>query len=188
VRKELRRWLRRLHDELHVTTVFVTHDQEEALEVADRIVVMNHGRVEQVGAPDEVYRHPANAFVFGFLGAANRFSGRAHGGAFVGDGLAHRVPELATDDGAPLLAFARPHELKVERYSPGADGLAAQFVRQYARGASVLLELEREADGEPIEVELPSAEADRLRLIPGEQLSVRPRRLRVYPRAVMSAA
>ena len=72
VRQELRRWLRRLHDEMHVTSVFVTHDQEEALEVADRVVVMNHGRIEQVGTPDEVYDHPATPFVFEFLGHVNR--------------------------------------------------------------------------------------------------------------------
>ena len=79
VRKELRRWLRRLHDELHVTSIFVTHDQEEALEVADRIVVMNHGRVEQQGSPQEVYDSPASPFVYGFLGAVNLFHGRVHG-------------------------------------------------------------------------------------------------------------
>ncbi|MFM8465468.1 MAG: sulfate/molybdate ABC transporter ATP-binding protein, partial [Burkholderiaceae bacterium] len=80
VRKELRRWLRRLHDELHVTSIFVTHDQEEALEVADRVVLMNHGKVEQVGAPDEVYNHPASPFVYGFLGNVNLFHGRVHEG------------------------------------------------------------------------------------------------------------
>src|SRR5213075_2355077 len=74
VRKELRRWLRRLHDELHITSIFVTHDQEEALEVADRVVLMDHGRVEQVGAPAEVYEHPTTPFVYGFLGASNRFA------------------------------------------------------------------------------------------------------------------
>ena len=80
VRKELRRWLRRLHDELHVTSVFVTHDQEEALEVADRVVVMNKGTIEQVGTPDEVYDHPATPFVYGFLGDVNLFHGRVHEG------------------------------------------------------------------------------------------------------------
>ena len=79
VRKELRRWLRRLHDELHITSIFVTHDQEEALEVADRVVLMNHGQVEQVGTPTEVYEHPATPFVYGFLGAVNRFHGRVEG-------------------------------------------------------------------------------------------------------------
>lgn len=76
VRKELRDWLRRLHDEVHVTTLFVTHDQEEALEVADNIVVINHGRVEQVGTPDELYDEPANDFVLGFLGPVTEFHGR----------------------------------------------------------------------------------------------------------------
>ena len=80
VRKELRRWLRRLHDEMHVTSVFVTHDQEEALEVADRVVVMNEGRIEQIGTPEEVYEHPATPFVYGFLGNVNLFHGRIHQG------------------------------------------------------------------------------------------------------------
>ena len=79
VRKELRRWLRRLHDELHITTLFVTHDQDEALEVADRVVVMNQGRIEQIGTPQEVYEQPATAFVYSFLGAVNRFAGRIDG-------------------------------------------------------------------------------------------------------------
>src|SRR4029434_614441 len=82
VRKDLRRWLRRLPADLSVTTVCVTHDQEEALEVADRLVVVNAGRIEQIGSPDEVYEHPANAFVYSFLGVANRFDGHVSGGAF----------------------------------------------------------------------------------------------------------
>src|SRR6218665_3643307 len=80
VRKELRRWLRRLHDELHVTSIFVTHDQEEALEVADQVVLMNKGNVEQIGAPDQVYNHPASPFVYGFLGNVNMFHGRVQDG------------------------------------------------------------------------------------------------------------
>ncbi len=80
VRMELRRWLRQLHDEIHVTSVFVTHDQEEALEVADRVVVMNNGRIEQVGSPEEVYNHPATAFVYNFLGNVNLFHGRVDDG------------------------------------------------------------------------------------------------------------
>jgi sulfate transport system ATP-binding protein len=172
VRKELRRWLRRLHDELHVTTVFVTHDQEEALEVADRIVVMNHGRVEQVGPPDEVYRHPANAFVYGFLGAANRFEGAAF------EGLVS-ASERTTIDGNAV-AFARPYELVVERRGPGAFGLPASFVRQYGRGARVLLELARSGSAEAIEVELSREEADSLDLAPGEHVLVRPLRLRTF--------
>ena len=80
VRKELRRWLRRLHEELNVTSIFVTHDQEEALEVADRVVVMNKGRIEQQGTPQEVWEHPASPFVYDFLGDVNLFHGRASGG------------------------------------------------------------------------------------------------------------
>lgn len=181
VRKELRRWLRRLHDELRVTSVFVTHDQEEALEVADRVVVMNHGQIEQVGAPDEVYAHPANAFVYSFLGTVNRFHGRQAQGSFLGDGLQVPLAAPGLHEGEAV-AFARPHDLEVERYSPGAEGLVVDLVRQYSRGASVLLELERQAgDGsEPIEVELSRGEVERLQLKLGETLLVRPRRLRVF--------
>src|SRR6185503_16712689 len=103
VRKELRRWLRRLHDEVRATTVFVTHDQEEAMEVADRIVVMNKGRIEQVGTPDEVYQHPATPFVYEFLGDVNRFHGRFEG----------KVPEEASQLQQP--GYARPHDIEIYR-------------------------------------------------------------------------
>ena len=197
VRKELRRWLRRLHDELHVTSVFVTHDQEEALEVADRVVVMNRGRIEQLGTPDEVYTQPANAFVYGFLGSVNRFHGHTqggafiadgHDGAFVGDGAGHGEPApSALADGAAI-AFARPHDLAVDRWSPQGAGVSAALVRRYARGASVLLELERDGSHEPIEVELPRVQYERLQLRLGETLVVRPRALRVFPTAAEAAS
>jgi sulfate transport system ATP-binding protein len=154
VRKELRRWLPRLHDDLHVTSVFVTHDQEEALEVADRVVVMNAGRIEQIGTPDEVYAQPASAFVYGFLGSANRFEGHAQGAEFHAPGLRYPLPEAANKLDSPAVAFARPHDLDVHRHEPGADGLPAQLLRQYCRGSSVLLELQRAGSAEPIEVEL----------------------------------
>src|SRR6201999_4068091 len=88
VRKDLRSWLRRLHDDLHISTIFVTHDQEEALEVADRIVVLNRGHVEQVGSPQDVYDHPQTSFVYEFLGAANRLHGNVDASGFVVDGAA----------------------------------------------------------------------------------------------------
>ena len=118
VRKELRRWLRRLHDELHITSIFVTHDQEEALEVADRVVLMDHGKVEQVGSPTEVYERPATPFVYGFLGASNRFAGSA--GAAPG--------------------FARPHEVTIAT-QPDARGVEVTVSRVLNFGVASRVEL-----------------------------------------------
>ena len=83
VRQELRRWLRKLHDEIHVTSVFVTHDQDEALEVSDRVAILRDGKIEQIGTPEEIYDHPASPFVYDFLGNVNLFSGRVKDGAMV---------------------------------------------------------------------------------------------------------
>ena len=105
---ELRRWLRRLHDELHVASVFVTHDQEEALEVADRVVLMNSGRIEQVGTPREVWESPATPFVYGFLGDVNSLAGVATRGVWQGAGLSLPAPELAQADGERATAYVRP--------------------------------------------------------------------------------
>jgi len=156
VRKELRRWLRRLHDEMHVTSVFVTHDQEEALEVADRIVVMNQGRIEQLGAPDEVYQHPATPFVYEFLGDVNLFHGRE---------------------------YARPHEIDVYR-EPSVEGLLPAKVEHIApRGAVVRVELSARSANGTLEVELTREQQRHLRLVPGENVYVRPRVLRVFEKA-----
>ena len=130
VRKELRRWLRRLHDELHVTSIFVTHDQEEALEVADRVVVMNHGRIEQVGTPEEVYDHPATPFVYEFLGHVNRLPAGESGET-----------------------FTRPHEFLVGRL-PAPDALPARFVHGSAIGPIARLEFALEATAKTVNVEL----------------------------------
>jgi sulfate transport system ATP-binding protein len=180
VRKDLRRWLRRLHDELSVTSVFVTHDQEEALEVADRVVVVNAGRVEQIGSPDEVYAHPASAFVYSFLGAANRFDGHVSGRAFHAAGLRHPMSGMAPEEGSRAIAFARPHDLEVEHPIPGAAGLSAQLLRRYSRGGNVVLELEYDGADDPIEVEMKREEAARMQLEPGQTLLVRPSSLRVF--------
>ena len=116
VRKELRRWLRRLHDELHVTSIFVTHDQEEALEVADRVVVINQGRIEQQGTPQQVWDNPASPFVYGFLGDVNLFKGRANDGrVYLDDGMQLESPEAQHADDARAFAYVRPHDLDVER-------------------------------------------------------------------------
>ena len=166
VRKELRRWLRRLHDELHVTSIFVTHDQEEAMEVADRVVLMNAGNIEQVGSPQEVWDQPANEFVYRFLGDVNLFRG----------------------------AYVRPYDLDVRRYSAAAanddeQAVVAQLSRAIVVGPVARLELipaetNKPADNaspEPlIEAQIPAQEFRELGFREGETLVVTPRRARVF--------
>jgi sulfate/thiosulfate transport system ATP-binding protein len=114
VRKELRRWLRRLHDDIHITSVFVTHDQEEALEVADRVVVMQNGQIEQLGTPKEVYDAPTTPFVYQFLGNVNLFHGRAHEGVVQLGDMTVEAPECSDVRDADAVAYVRPHDLEVE--------------------------------------------------------------------------
>jgi sulfate transport system ATP-binding protein len=181
VRKELRRWLRRLHDELHVTSIFVTHDQEEALEVADRVVVMNKGHIEQVGTPQEVWEQPASPFVYGFLGDVNLFKGRASGGQLqVGDWQI-AAPEHADALDAEAMAFVRPSDLAVAPYVAGAPGLAARLDRALLVGPMARLELTpREHPGQILEAHLPSDEFRRLGVKEGDTVSVSPRKARVF--------
>jgi sulfate transport system ATP-binding protein len=194
VRKELRRWLRRLHDELHVTSVFVTHDQEEALEVADRVVLMNRGVVEQVGTPQDVWEHPASAFAYGFLGDVNLFHGRAHEGRLLLHGTAVDAPEYAHAIDAQACAYVRPHELEVERWSPGASGIVVELQRAIVIGPVARLELwpeEPTQDGgsEPlIEARMPTERFRQLGFREGERLLVTPRRARVFLREAARAA
>ncbi len=183
VRKELRRWLRRLHDELQVTSIFVTHDQEEALEVADRVVVMHRGVVEQVGSPQEVYEHPASPFVYGFLGHANIFRGRLHAGMLDTGGALFSAPDHTDAHELQGLAFARPYDIEVQRYSPGAHGIVVQLRRVHAIGPLVQLELERDDNSEIVEALLPVDEVAQLQLTLGETLVIRPKQLRVFSKA-----
>ena len=178
VRKELRRWLRRLHDELHVTSVFVTHDQEEALEVADRIVVMNRGRIEQIGSPEEVYDHPATSFIYQFLGNVNRFQGYAVQGWAEFGGLRQPVLEHTGDTAIDVLGYARPYEIDVKRNARG-QGLLATVEQVRVLGPIVRIELLIE--GGPVQVELPRErfQADPVQV--GETICISPRRLRVFP-------
>jgi sulfate transport system ATP-binding protein len=183
VRKELRRWLRRLHDELHVTSVFVTHDQEEALEVADRVVVLNEGQIEQVGTPDEVYDHPASPFVFEFLGDVNLFHGRVHDGhANIGDAQV-LLPE-GTDSQEAAVFYARPHEIDILRESPGASAIAAKVYDIRPLGATVWVELERENGQGIIEVELSRDRLNTLEIKRGEAVYLHPKRLKVFDEAI----
>ncbi|HEY5798897.1 MAG TPA: sulfate ABC transporter ATP-binding protein [Burkholderiaceae bacterium] len=180
VRKELRRWLRRLHDELHVTSIFVTHDQEEAMEVADQVVLMNKGRVEQRGAPDHVYNHPASPFVYGFLGNVNLFHGRLHDGVFDAAGAQLDASgHSAAQDGSGV-AYVRPHEMEVERYVPGAEGIVVTLQRAHAIGPLAQLELARKDNDEVIEAVIGNQRYRELGLKDGETLVVRPTRMQVF--------
>ncbi|NHC07637.1 sulfate/molybdate ABC transporter ATP-binding protein [Azonexus fungiphilus] len=182
VRKELRRWLRKLHDELHITSIFVTHDQEEALEVADRVVLMDHGKVEQIGTPEEVYRHPATPFVYGFLGSVNLFHGRVDGESVrVGDDtLAHQTSDLA--HGAEVVAFARPHELDIDIDPASTAGIAARINRILAFGVTARVELDgiNGSTGQHFEVEITRQRVLDLGLTDGQDVRLVPSRLKVF--------
>lgn len=177
VRKELRRWLRRLHDEMHITSVFVTHDQEEAMEVADRIVVMNQGRIEQEGTPDEVYDHPASPFVLQFLGDVNLFHGRDH---------APGSAQTNSAQDAKDVSYVRPHEIQVLAHAEEGS-LPVTLVHTLTVGPNTRLEFKR-ADGEgEIDVELPRNEYAALRdsgvLQQGGTVHLKPRRIRRFEAA-----
>ncbi|QHI96894.1 sulfate ABC transporter ATP-binding protein [Xylophilus rhododendri] len=193
VRKELRRWLRRLHDELHVTTIFVTHDQEEALEVADRVVVMNKGQVEQSGSPQEVWDHPASPFVYGFLGDVNLFHGRADQGQVSFEGVSLAAPEHAAVQDQPAFAYVRPHDLDVQPHVPDAidashGGILATLERAIVVGPTARLELAPQPgeDGSAsalpaiIEAQLPAEQYRALGLAEGQTVIVTPKRARVF--------
>jgi sulfate transport system ATP-binding protein len=180
VRKELRRWLRRLHDELHVTSIFVTHDQEEALEVADQVVLMNKGQVEQLGSPGDVYNHPASPFVYGFLGNVNVFHGRVHEGVITTGDIELDVPAHGAVRDSQGTAYVRPHDLDVERYTPDAEGIVVKLRRAHAIGPLAQLDLERADNAELIEAVIPNDRYSQLGLKDGETLVVRPKRLHVF--------
>lgn len=197
VRKELRRWLRRLHDELHVTSVFVTHDQEEALEVADQVVLMNRGRVEQFGTPDAVYNHPATPFVYGFLGHVNLFHGRVETGSgggvlYTGDVAlsldTHGAHGADGEHRDGVVAFVRPHDFDIERFSAGSEGIPVRLQRTLTIGAMAQLELEREDTHELLELSLPVEQYRQYGFQTGELLVVRPRALRIFPAAQPSSS
>ncbi|ONB98404.1 sulfate ABC transporter ATP-binding protein [Burkholderia pseudomallei] len=172
VRKELRGWLRRLHDDLHISTIFVTHDQEEALEVADRIVVLNHGRVEQVGSPQAVDEHLRSAFVYEFQLAVS-------GNGFVAHGAAQAIA-VDADFAGPARAYVRPHDLELAAPHARAQGIAADVRRVVPLGGSVRVELAARS-GEVLEAELDRNAWRALALDVGDALTAVPRAVRVFP-------
>lgn len=179
VRAELRRWLRRLHDEIHVTSVFVTHDQEEALEVADRIVVMNKGRIEQQGTPEHVYDNPANPFVYEFLGNVNLFHARVKQGQSQIGNIALASPEYNNQDEQQGLAYVRPHEIDVFR-APQADAIKAKLDLVTIVGPVVRLEALDESTRQLIHIELPKEQYKTLQLQQGDTAWLLPRYSKVF--------
>jgi sulfate transport system ATP-binding protein len=178
VRQDLRRWLRRLHDEIHVTSVFVTHDQEEALEVADRVVVMDHGRIEQEGTPNEVFHNPASEFVMNFLGNVNLFHGRVEGGKAVFGPLVMDSPDGNPATGAGAKLFVRPYDLDI-RLEDSGGLLGAAIVRIQSAGSVVKLELL--ADGaQTLHVELTHTRFRELNLVSGQRVFVVPRDAKIF--------
>jgi sulfate transport system ATP-binding protein len=183
VRKELRRWLRRLHEEMGLTSVFVTHDQEEALELADRVVVMSNGHVEQVGTPEEVYDSPATPFVYEFLGHVNRLPCTvARGRARVWN------QEFGVDEGGPPpveqiergLAYVRPEDVEIVARVPGEEGVRARVAHVSLLGPIARVELEVHGLPEPVEAEVSRARQRELGLRAGAEVLVRARTARVF--------
>lgn len=185
VRKELRRWLRRLHDELHISSVFVTHDQEEALEVADRVVLMNKGRIEQIGAPKEIYAKPASAFAYGFIGNVNQFRGRVEGRNLrIGADL---MPHGRTDlvDGSEVVAFSRPHETDFVKEGDG-EGVPAK-VNRILETSGLFSRVELIANGDArgdkqdyFEVEVAPDRLASLGVTTGDRVRITSRRLSLF--------
>ena len=186
VRHELRRWLRRLHDELHFTSVFVTHDQQEAIEVADTIVVLNRGRIEQFGIPGEVYDLPTTAFVHRFLGQVNELKVRSSGGrAYLGPIDITSAADVGTGvDGS--IALIRPHEIEV---GPEAAGWQATVVAVRVIGPIVRLELWPQGlpVNEPLEAEISRERYEGERFAVGQKVGLRFRRWQVYPSSGVAA-
>lgn len=178
VRQGLRNWLRRLHDEIHVTSILVTHDQEEALEVADRVVVMNQARIEQVGTPEEVFHQPASEFVIDFLGHVNVFHGRIEQGQAVLSGLAAIDHRVGGNERRAGHLYVRPHELEIERHKNGTPAIAAQVSRINPAGAVAKVALTT-GDGE-FQVDLSLERLAQLGLRPGEQVYVSAKKARAF--------
>jgi sulfate/thiosulfate transport system ATP-binding protein len=180
VRQELRLWLRRLHDEVGVTSIFVTHDQEEAFEVADQVVVMRAGRVEQTGSPEAVFEHPANAFVMDFLGHVNVFHGRIESGRALLGNVAIACPEYVHHQAGPAKVYVRPHELDIDRSANAVSSLRAKVLHINPAGSVTRVQLHAPDFDLNIHVDMSPSRYAELSLKTGDEVYVSPRRVRVF--------
>ncbi len=180
VRRELRRWLRRLHDELHVTSLFVTHDQQEALEVSDRIVVMNGGRIEQEGSPAEVYERPRSAFVLDFLGNVNRFSVQRKASSSESKADASANGQPFESDADTITLFVRPHEIELTRERRADSFAEARVEHIHFMGSQIALELHKRDSQERFEAEMTIESFRELRVVPGDVLFARMKHHRTF--------
>lgn len=178
VRQELRQWLRRLHDEIHVTSVFVTHDQDEALELADRVVVMNHGQIVQTGTPDEVFHAPASEFVVNFLGHVNVFHGHLEGGRVYFGDVPMDAPPYEGVSGAVRI-FVRPHDWIIETKANGRPSLKATVCQINAAGPCARLQLATDY-GERIDVDVPHERFRQLSIYVGASVFLIPRDMKLF--------
>lgn len=180
VRAELRQWLRQLHDQMHITTIFVTHDQEEAFEVADKVVVMQAGKIEQCGTPQEVFDQPANAFVMDFLGNVNVFHGRMQSGKMHMQGFEMAFPEYAHDVAQNATAYVRPHEVDLDRVAPSGAAMQVKVLQVHPAGSVAKVRVQSEEFGMALNIELSLDRYSQLRPMAGEFLFASPRKIRVF--------
>ena len=166
---------------MQLTSIFVTHDQEEALELADRIAVMKDGRIEQIGTPSEIYHQPATAFVYEFLGNANRLRCRIDRGRALVGGLDLPAPEHPELRDAPGVAFVRPHDLTIN--DPKQDGIEARVRNVFVAGPAIRVELALLATGDTMEAELPHGTDFGDLIVPDKLVSLRPTKIRAFPDA-----
>jgi sulfate transport system ATP-binding protein len=180
VRVELRRWLRRLHAEVPITSLFVTHDQEEALDVADRVVVMNAGRIEQVGTPEDIYHRPASAFVCRFLGNVNVLEGEVRGdGAVVVEGVSVPVSTRSGGDGGKVRIFVRPGDLSLHPTGGDPTGIAVTVLSVHSAGPCLRVEV-RTDGGVVLQVEAPHPCPSGWRPVPGDRAVALPVAARAF--------
>lgn len=178
VRRELRKWIRQLHDELHITSIFVTHDQEEAMEIADTVIIMNKGKIIQSGTPDNVYDHPVNSFVYNFLGDVNRFSGQLHSGNFTPENKSdlHYVQKGSFD----VVGMIRPHDIEISLEPDAAFSYKSHIINYRSSGPVMKMQVQGDIDQKIIDVEITKSRFRKLNLDEGTIVYLNLQELRVF--------